>query len=429
MNPRAQTVGGQSFPRDTLVRYRGSASGSPQFNVTSVVQAFLGDPQSQLGSLAHFRITQRLTGADSNNGKIEGRVLSMIAPQLSALLACNGGEPYTLREARRYADDLLEKYFNQLRSENKVISTYVDQGSPGRIDWPAELVFSSVYPYASGIYGGKSAIIKEQKTRSIELDFWNFAQGRIWSPGADKGEFVSPGYIPASDIIGIITKTTDSYLWQGGLESNTEMKDAIVRFDWKGKSYGLVLDVEGQNCISPDPQAAPVFCQDRFNITPTVLSPLPLPLNELVPVMGVILPCSDGSECHTPTELRALFTAISAKSPRGELLSEIKAAKFGPLSAVFEKWTPKPPKTITIIEATFGGNITGVKPGNVTKAASDFCNGKTECRYKVSPDFIGDPAPGQDKDFRISWKCSDEIPRTKQAVANAVGAVLALDCK
>jgi hypothetical protein len=64
------------------------------------------------------------------------------------------------------------------------------------------------------------------------------------------------------------------------------------------------------------------------------------------------------------------------------------------------------PKTIKIQSATYGGNIAGVKAGNVTDKAVSFCDGKATCSYKVSSKFLGDPAAGKKKSFKLTYVCA-----------------------
>ncbi|MBL7670883.1 MAG: hypothetical protein JNM39_10395 [Bdellovibrionaceae bacterium] len=66
------------------------------------------------------------------------------------------------------------------------------------------------------------------------------------------------------------------------------------------------------------------------------------------------------------------------------------------------------PATVEILKASYGIDLNRSESLiNVTAKAQAFCQGKTVCNYKVSPKFVGDPAPNQDKEFELVWKCSD----------------------
>jgi hypothetical protein len=43
----------------------------------------------------------------------------------------------------------------------------------------------------------------------------------------------------------------------------------------------------------------------------------------------------------------------------------------------------KPTNAIRVVEATYGGNCTGVAKGNVTKFVASICDGTDLCNYRV----------------------------------------------
>jgi hypothetical protein len=61
---------------------------------------------------------------------------------------------------------------------------------------------------------------------------------------------------------------------------------------------------------------------------------------------------------------------------------------------------------IKIVEASYGLNLDKKNKGNATTKAGAFCNKQQICQYKVSPKFIDDPSPKEDKSFEIAWVCS-----------------------
>jgi hypothetical protein len=84
---------------------------------------------------------------------------------------------------------------------------------------------------------------------------------------------------------------------------------------------------------------------------------------------------------------------------------------------------------IKIVEASYGVNVNAKNLGNATVKAAKFCDGKEDCSYKISPKFLDDPAPGQDKSFKIAWRCgSDEKVNTRKVDAPADDEVLQLSC-
>jgi hypothetical protein len=70
--------------------------------------------------------------------------------------------------------------------------------------------------------------------------------------------------------------------------------------------------------------------------------------------------------------------------------------------------TTTPARTLSIVNATYGGNV-GVAPGNWTGIVAAACNGRTICDVTVNTQqlaggsFPSDPAPGRPKDFRVDY--------------------------
>ena len=64
--------------------------------------------------------------------------------------------------------------------------------------------------------------------------------------------------------------------------------------------------------------------------------------------------------------------------------------------------------TISVVEATYGGgNCPSVSKGNVTQALAAACNNQKLCNFRIHYREVGeDPAPGCDKAFAVSYRCS-----------------------
>ena len=68
---------------------------------------------------------------------------------------------------------------------------------------------------------------------------------------------------------------------------------------------------------------------------------------------------------------------------------------------------------IESVVATYGGNLGGA-PGNATNTIDNVfpsegpslvLTGLASEPYPINPTFLGDPYPGQSKDFVLSWTC------------------------
>ncbi len=60
--------------------------------------------------------------------------------------------------------------------------------------------------------------------------------------------------------------------------------------------------------------------------------------------------------------------------------------------------------SIGVIEASYG-SACGDAKGNVTGIVAIQCNGKAKCDVLVSNSVFGDPFPGCQKDFNVTWTC------------------------
>jgi hypothetical protein len=77
---------------------------------------------------------------------------------------------------------------------------------------------------------------------------------------------------------------------------------------------------------------------------------------------------------------------------------------------------------IRILEATYGGNCTGVKKGNVTSFVAAACNDKNLCNYRIYyKDMGGDPAADCAKAFSLSYTCAGSGKRERCNVAAEAG--------
>jgi|GEM_PF-6811246 hypothetical protein len=88
-----------------------------------------------------------------------------------------------------------------------------------------------------------------------------------------------------------------------------------------------------------------------------------------------------------------------------------------------------PPQKITVVEASYGLNLSKDNLDNATVKAKAFCDNKTSCSYKVHPKFLDDPAPGKAKNFKILYRCGND-PKVNilKVDTPADGRVLDLNC-
>jgi hypothetical protein len=87
-------------------------------------------------------------------------------------------------------------------------------------------------------------------------------------------------------------------------------------------------------------------------------------------------------------------------------------------------------RAIEVVGATYGHNC-GVPHGNATGHVAQGCNGKSLCKYTVDFNRLGDPRPGCQKAFHVSYRCGPgEAIRPAGAPPEAgFGSVVVLDCR
>ena len=82
----------------------------------------------------------------------------------------------------------------------------------------------------------------------------------------------------------------------------------------------------------------------------------------------------------------------------------------------------KPTNAIRVLEATYGGNCTGVTKGNVTKFIASACDGTDLCNYRVYyKNMGGDPAAECKKAFRVTYVCGKSSKRETCALEAEAG--------
>ena len=71
---------------------------------------------------------------------------------------------------------------------------------------------------------------------------------------------------------------------------------------------------------------------------------------------------------------------------------------------------------IKVVEATYGGNCPGVAKGNATELVAAACADNDLCNYRVYYKQLGgDPSPGCDKDFKVTYSCGRSTRRNSCA--------------
>jgi hypothetical protein len=85
---------------------------------------------------------------------------------------------------------------------------------------------------------------------------------------------------------------------------------------------------------------------------------------------------------------------------------------------------------ITVVSASYGLNVDSrTAAGNVTGDIAQTCNGQLNCEYRVDFHRIGDPFPGRQKTYTVTYSCADGQQRQASAPAEAgLGSIVSLSC-
>eukprot|EP01006_Ploeotia_vitrea_P053234 TRINITY_DN67768_c10_g9_i1.p1 TRINITY_DN67768_c10_g9~~TRINITY_DN67768_c10_g9_i1.p1 ORF type:complete len:244 (+),score=12.05 TRINITY_DN67768_c10_g9_i1:123-854(+) len=86
-------------------------------------------------------------------------------------------------------------------------------------------------------------------------------------------------------------------------------------------------------------------------------------------------------------------------------------------------------KTLTIVSAQYGGNIgSGSRVTDHVKGVCAASGDQGACGYTVDAAVIGDPYPGQQKEFKITYYCDPNTVQYATLPAEANGHTLVIAC-
>jgi hypothetical protein len=129
---------------------------------------------------------------------------------------------------------------------------------------------------------------------------------------------------------------------------------------------------------------------------------------------------------HLAAVLAAACSTACAVIPA---LAAAPAAESAPPAQAQPARPPAAAGRIEVLGATYGFNYRAPK-NNAAEHMTRGCNGKSRCNYRVDAQVLGDPAPGCQKDFNVTWRCGPAgTPRHEQLPPEAgFGSVVTLDC-
>lgn len=310
-NINQQTINGIVFPRVNHTLYRGMDS--KQYDEVKAIRAMLGDQSAGVESKTLTVLKRMLMGIKESKANLWSH--SSLAPvkltdyfrsQIKYILSTKG----VLSESEAYfqAINILDNKYLAYK-EIKIQLELINSVSSNYIDWNPDGMFSSVFFEIASKFNPYVTLIKEEKQRSVDLNYWNYMNSGRWGQGyqADTGEFFTPIVIKASDIQGMIHSEGEQY-------SRTP-EEAYIKVNFKGKPVVLLFEKNELNGNIPVVYNNKIYLSKRgiseyYSIRDYKTPPV-VPNTLLVPnAIGVVINCADWTNCQIDQSIFNTFNFI-----------------------------------------------------------------------------------------------------------------------
>ncbi len=269
-------------------KYRGTHE--DQISLIHAIELILFPKKHFLESKAFSSIKSQVTDTSlSNDFKFAKK------SELKQLIkqSINNNSFQNIEDANLASKNILDKYFRGM-DPSRVKSDFLNYSSGYYLDWSEEMVFTSFYQKIARAHGDRLIIIKELSTRGVDLNYYNYDQNNkslSLNSRNDLSEYVIPGYVPGSDIVGYEI-----------LNSNKSSKLGFYRYVDKSIPYVLIVDLNDSSCTDFNVVSQKIFsCVDDSSYLPFEKQKLNI-LNSLS-IIGVIEPRGSDIECALPLEL------------------------------------------------------------------------------------------------------------------------------
>jgi hypothetical protein len=327
LSPKPEVVDGIHLPRNHHELYRGM--NEDQMTYQQAVLAMLGDETKRCEAALYTVIREALMNRQSP-----------LADRLNGVrqeIAAFGLSPVFSKQHRalgvREAMDEAERIMSDAISPEKAQAFGIDYLSSTRLDWPRSFLYSTAYIEIAKIYGPQVLIFDEsKKPRSIDLNFWNKVNRGVWVHTnlafPDKGEFLTPFYIPADQIVGYqySRQSYDRNAWNVWHPLSADITLLFMKYEFKGERYVMIFAPIGLDHVV---QVDQVFCGAVSRFDPNAGVPqFAAPDCRKKPlVVGVARLCSKTSpnqkldddatstSCGVPDSIFAPYKASSKAAP------------------------------------------------------------------------------------------------------------------
>ncbi len=417
-NPAPRTIDGIDFPRNYSIHYRGIDFKNKQMDVERFIKAAFGDGSSFTMSKDHFSMIQ-------NKQLLLNRIEEIRQPDVyeCGSLLVSEWENFSFNQKAVIISDFLSLLESTASRDSRQFK--VDYRYGNYNEWPSDVVFTTVYPQIANPYGGNILLYRDLSGRGADLNYYNKVVNRQWGriydyAGVDNGEFVFSHFMLPEEMIGFQIMDKD---WNGDLYTTVDevrFKRINVGFyklyTQSGVPYVVMVDGENkETCVRQKNNFQLEICDTR-NYQDKATSPFPLSVAKKVKALAFIYPCSSKTpaDCKLPPKVLEGFESskrldeLKRLDSLKNIIADLGLAIYAPVPLVnVPKDEASIQRVIRIKEATWGQNL-GATPGNATKLAGDWCNGRKTCDYKISKKFLTDPLiPRGSKNFEISYACTE----------------------
>lgn len=271
LSPKPEVVDGIRLPRNHHELYRGM--NEDQMTYQQAVLAMLGDETKRCEAAVYTVIREALMNRQSPlMDRLNGVRQEIAAFGLSPVFS----KPHKALELREAMDEA-ERIMSDAISAEKAQTFGIDYLSSTRLDWPRSFLYSTAYIEIAKIYGPQILIFDEsKKPRSLDLNFWNKVNRGVWVHTnlafPDKGEFLTPFYIPADQIVGYqySRQSYDRNAWNVWRSLSADITLLFMKYEFKGERYVMIFAPIGLDHVV---QVDQVFCGAVSRFDPNAAVP------------------------------------------------------------------------------------------------------------------------------------------------------------
>ncbi len=283
LSPAPQVIDGEKYPRNNLTLFRGTNEG--QLSVSQALRAMLGDQSVFIETLFFSTLKKRLVNQPFDRAV---NLSSFLTSQIDELQKVHGGA-LDEASASRETQKLVDGTFNYLLKRNEILDQYVNYNSSSFIDWPNNMVFTTILSPVAATYGDRILVIQEKKPRSLDLNYWNHLKSQTWYHYTrDIGEFIAFGYLNPSDLVGYEIRTGTSKSWHSIQLALFKSNGAVLVMSGKRQDGSL------STCIRQNPKDDIYYhCEYRMGSLAKSLPHLTL---EKVQLLGAVVLCDQAQK-------------------------------------------------------------------------------------------------------------------------------------